>query len=223
MAVSGDRGADGHTPLKVSDMRQYWRELTSGNYRLHRFLPRLLRGFVIELAARTRLIGPVPLTGDGTNQTPSEPLDLQPGDVVRVRSPEEIARTLDGDGLNRGLSFDREMLPFCGRTCVVKDRVSRIIDDRTGRMLQISADAIILEGAVCSGERSVGRWFCPREIYPFWREAWLVRARTSRHDVRRAPTSGLRYKRWTGARTTRRRHRVGQQRALAPALSSHAV
>ena len=93
-----------------------------------------------------------------------------PGDVVKVRPREEIARTLDANGLNRRLSFDREMLPFCGRTCVVKEGVSRIIDDRTGRMLEIGSDAIILEGVVCSGERSTGRWFCPREIYPFWRE-----------------------------------------------------
>jgi hypothetical protein len=65
------------------------------------------------------------------------------------------------------------MLPYCGKTYRVKDRVERIIDDRTGRMLKISADCLILDGVVCSGERSVGRWFCPRQIYPYWREAWL--------------------------------------------------
>ena len=111
-----------------------------------------------------------------TSATPTEPLNLQPGDVVKIRSPEEIAPTLDGNGLNRGLSFDREMMPFCGRTCVVKQRVNRIIDDRTGRMIHITGDAVILDGIVCSGERSVGRWFCPREIHAYWREAWLVRA-----------------------------------------------
>ena len=42
-------------------------------------------------------------------------------------------------------------------------------------MLRIPKDCIILEGSVCSGECSTGRWFCPREIYPFWREAWLRR------------------------------------------------
>ena len=44
-------------------------------------------------------------------------------------------------------------------------------------MLKIPKDCLILEGAVCSGERSTGRWFCPREIYPFWREAWLRASR----------------------------------------------
>ena len=67
------------------------------------------------------------------------------------------------------------MLPFCGHTFRVKDRVNRIIDDRTGRMMNISKDCIILDGAVCSGERSTGRWFCPRQIHAYWREAWLER------------------------------------------------
>ncbi len=73
----------------------------------------------------------------GAQSTPVEPLDLQPGDLVQVRSPTEIAATLDQGGLNRGLNFDREMLPYCGRTFRVKDRVRRIIDDKTGRMLNI--------------------------------------------------------------------------------------
>ncbi len=106
-------------------------------------------------------------------------LNLQAGDLVEVRSPSEIAFTLDEKGLNRGLSFDREMLPYCGRTLRVSDRVHRLIDDKTGRMLNVGKDCLILEGAVCSGQRSAGRWFCPREIYPYWREAWLRRVEKS--------------------------------------------
>jgi hypothetical protein len=160
-------------PLMLRDVRQYWRELRSRNYSLLRFLRVAIPGFVSEVAARLRLVGPVPLTGPGTYGPPAEPLHLQPGDPVQVREPEEIARTLDADGLLRGLSFDREMLRYCGGKYRVQDRVQRLIDDRTGRMIEIPSDCIILEGVVCSGERSHGRWFCPREIYPYWREAWL--------------------------------------------------
>ena len=56
-------------------------------------------------------------------------------------------------------------------------------------MLKIPKDCIILEGAVCSGECSTGRWFCPREIYPFWREAWLGRVGGTGGDMR-APLPG---------------------------------
>ena len=159
--------------LKTSDIRQYWRELRSGNYGLLRFLRVAVPGFVSEVAGRLHLVGPVPLTGDGKYTPPAVPLGLQPGDLVQVREPDEIEATLDENGLLRGLSFDREMLPYCGKTLRVKDRVQRLIDDRTGRMIEIPSDCLILEGAVCSGERSHGRWFCPREIYPYWREAWL--------------------------------------------------
>jgi hypothetical protein len=92
-----------------------------------------------------------------------------------VRPPEEIEATLDDKGKNRGLSFDREMLRYCGQTLRVKARVNQLIDESTGRMIHIRRDAIILEGGVCTGECSTGRWFCPREIYAYWREAWLKR------------------------------------------------
>jgi hypothetical protein len=160
-------------PLKLRDVGQYRREIRSRNYGLLRLLRVAIPAFFAEVAGRLRLIGPVPLTGPGTYARPAEPLHLQPGDLVQVREPEEIARTLDADGLLRGLSFDREMLPYCGGTYRVQDRVQRLIDDRTGRMIEIPSDCLILRGVVCSGERSYGRWFCPREIYPYWREAWL--------------------------------------------------
>ena len=162
-------------PLKTSNLAQYWRELRNGNFGLLRFIRLAVRGFVIEVADRVGLLKPLPLNGSETESQPAEPLDLQPGDRVQVRPPAEIATTLDERGFNRGLSFDREMLPYCGHTFRVKDRVDRIVDDKTGRMLKIPKDCLILDGAVCSGERSAGRWFCPREIYPFWREAWLQR------------------------------------------------
>ena len=40
-------------------------------------------------------------------------------------------------------------------------------------MLRIPKDSVLLEVGVCSGERTTGRWLCPREGLAFWREAWL--------------------------------------------------
>ena len=167
-------------PLRTTDLRQYWREFTNGNFNPIRFIGLFVRGFVMEVASRVGLIKPTPLRGPKGQAMKPGLLNLQPGDLVQVRSPTEIAATLDEDGLNRGLSFDREMLPFCGLRLRVKDRVRRIIDDKTGRMITIPKDCIILEGAVCSGERSVGRWFCPREIHAYWREAWLEKVEEDR-------------------------------------------
>lgn len=166
-------------PLKVSDIRQYWRELTNGNFALLRFIGLLARGFIMEISSRVGVLQPLPLRGPGSRSTSAVRLDLKPGEVVQVRHPTEIAATLDEHGEDRGLSFDREMLPYCGRTFRVKDKVRQIIDDKTGRMINIAKDCVILDNVVCSGERSTGRWFCPRQIYPYWREAWLRRVEQS--------------------------------------------
>ena len=61
------------------------------------------------------------------------------------------------------------MVPYCGGRYRVKDRVERIIDERTGQMIEIASDCLILDGVVCSGGVQHRRWFCPREIYPYWR------------------------------------------------------
>jgi hypothetical protein len=161
------------TPLKTSDVRQYWREARNGNFTTTQFLRLMGRAVVMEAARRLRIMKALPFYGPPGGAGPSETFGLRPGERVQVRPAKEIAATLDDKGTNRGLSFDREMVPYCGRTMRVYDTVDKIVDDKTGRMLKIPKDSIILEGAVCSGERTAGCWFCPREIYPFWREAWV--------------------------------------------------
>jgi len=95
---------------------------------------------------------------------------------VRVRSKAEIMATLEDGVRNRGLSFDAEMVPFCGRTMRVLRRVERIIEEETGRMLRLRKDCIMLEGSVCTGLRTgLRRLGCPRAVHAYWREAWLQR------------------------------------------------
>ena len=171
------------THLRVfKDPGQYWREFRNGNHgRLH-FIWKFSRAFAMEVAHRLGWTSQAPLRGQVEKAPETERLDLQPGEFVRVRSPEEIEATLDDKGGNRGLSFDREMLRYCGQTMRVKARVNQLIDESTGRMIHIRRDAIILEGGVCTAECSTGRWFCPREIYAYFREAWLERVEVP-HDV----------------------------------------
>jgi hypothetical protein len=103
-------------------------------------------------------------------QAPSAKLGLQPGDRVRIKSKDEIVKTLDQTSHNRGLSFDAEMVKYCGRTATVRSRVQRLIDEPTGRMVHIRGDCIILEGVTCTADY---HRLCPRGIYPYWREIWL--------------------------------------------------
>jgi len=102
-------------------------------------------------------------------------LNLQPGDLVRVKSYEEILATINTASRNRGLYFDAEMVPYCGGVYRVRSRVDRFLDETTGVMRKMKTPAVILEGGWCRSYYSEYRAFCPRAIYAWWREAWLER------------------------------------------------
>ena len=109
-------------------------------------------------------------------KTPTGRLDLQPGELVRIKSREEIEKTLDAKWNNRGLSFDpEEMAPYCGGVYRVHSSVTKIIDERTGHMREMKQPCIILQGVVCNAEYARRRLNCPRIIYAYWRELWLER------------------------------------------------
>lgn len=171
-------------PLSPADPRQYVREVTCGNASaLHvasvlgstgaqRALTRLrvLAAWAASAFGRESASEVAPANGARPASNA-----IRPGDRVRVRPWSEIAATLDARGRNRGLYFDdHEMTLYCGGTYDVRARVERFIDDRTGKMIELSTDCLILDGVVCTGEHSKCRLFCPREIYSFWREDWLV-------------------------------------------------
>jgi hypothetical protein len=114
---------------------------------------------------------------DGTLQkTPKAALDLQPGELVRVKPLSEIVKTLDGSKRNRGMTFDSEMVQYCGRQARVLRRVDKIIDEKTGRMTHLKTPCVILEGVTCTSDY---HRLCPRGIYPYWREIWLERVQSS--------------------------------------------
>jgi hypothetical protein len=106
-------------------------------------------------------------------KTPGGVLNLQPGEWVKVKTPEEIASTLDQDGKNRGLAFTVEMLPFCGRTFRVLRRLEKMIHDPTRKLIKMDG-TVILEDVTCDGCHIL-RGGCPRDNYQFWREIWLER------------------------------------------------
>ena len=52
---------------------------------------------------------------------------------MRIKSKEEVLATLDRKNRNRGLSFDAEMLPYCGTVARVKAESIRLIDEQRAR------------------------------------------------------------------------------------------
>lgn len=99
---------------------------------------------------------------------------LGPGSWVRVKPYSEILETLDGSNKTRGLYFDAEHVPYCGKEFSVRSLVNQIVDENTGYMLRFKSPCVILDKVYCQGTRSDNRMFCPRAIYPYWRTVWLT-------------------------------------------------
>lgn len=180
----------------TSDMKwwnpfQYVRDIRSRNladgfardYRTERALEfsisfmRVVRSFIMDVVnvAHQRVFhrSQYPFISGVLEKTPIEILDLQPGELVEVKSLGEITATLDKNQKNRGLWFDSEMLPYCGGIYRVLRRVHHIIDEKSGKMTHMKYPCIVLEGVIC---RSDYHRLCPRAIFIYWRESWLKRA-----------------------------------------------
>jgi hypothetical protein len=158
------------TPIRAWDFRHYLWEVKSEEYT---GIMTLLRRFIKLFRTRVEfLVSPKKyyLRG-GRRITPVEALNLKTGEIVEVKSKEEILETLDSKGRNRGLEFMPEMLKYCGKKFRVFKRVDRMIFDVSGRM-RLIPNTVILEGVTCDGSAHRG---CQRTCFCLWREIWLRR------------------------------------------------
>ena len=166
--------------------KQYIQDLTSGNLSTgladRTWKGRLIEGVLGAVGLLRALIISIftgrlgwtfyPSLRSTLDKTPDERLDLQPGEIVEVRSTEEIMATVNKENRNRGLLFDGEMSVYCGGIYRVLRRVTRIVNENTGKMMHFKNPCIVLDGVVC---KSYYHRLCPRAIYPYWRENWLKR------------------------------------------------
>jgi hypothetical protein len=97
---------------------------------------------------------------------------LYPGDIVEVKSPDEILRTLDEDGTLGKLPFMPEMVEFCGKRFRVSKRALKtcIYGPIVAMLGFNNADILVLDELRCSGVAHDG---CQKACTIFWREAWL--------------------------------------------------
>lgn len=107
--------------------------------------------------------------------TPAVILDLKVGETVRVRNLPQIAETLNTENANRGMRFNPELAVFCGVTSRVQARITRIVDEKTGRMLHFRNPCIVLENTYCQARYVPQALHCPRRSLQYYREAWLER------------------------------------------------
>lgn len=100
-----------------------------------------------------------------------EVLNLKPGEIVEVKSEEEILATLDRGRKTKGLLWVRSMREFCGKRFRVYKRLERMRLESTGEYRDVK-NTVLLEGVMCDGQNFYG---CDRSCFYFWREAWLKR------------------------------------------------
>jgi len=182
---------------------QYIEDYRSGNVSLSQIISRLLFEFYAQLVASGVGLGsalrwiynvvqsvrggvPYPVRRGvlpAGGPTPAVNLELKVGELVRVKDGDAILNTVDERLSNRGLSFHPEMMPYCGKTFRVKERVRKIINEKTGQLMHLKNSCLILEGVECHG-RYTRPLNCPRGFPPYWREIWLERVDST--EVQRA-------------------------------------
>jgi hypothetical protein len=162
-------------PLPWWEPRQYLWDLKYNRTPVSIFTRSFLIAVYNKVAARFRWDSWKAVTGSATNGNGIKPLNLKPGELVRVKPLEQIRTTLDAEGKNQKMLFAPAMADYCGQVMKVSSRVENIVLEATTRQRKIK-DTVALEGAVCDG---VCHRLCPRKSVLFWRECWLERVNGS--------------------------------------------
>lgn len=111
-----------------------------------------------------------------TSSAPTVSRDLAPaipfqrGDLVRIRSREEILSTLDPFNELKGCAFLTGMYQYCGTQQRVLKSMQHFLDERDYKLKKVRG-VILLENVICSGTPAFGA--CDRCCFLFWREEWL--------------------------------------------------
>lgn len=98
---------------------------------------------------------------------------LHPGDLVQVKTADEILLTLDPSGTLGQMPFMPEMIEFCGKQFRVSNRaIKTCASSKTLSTMRgfTTDDVVLLDDLRCSGEAHDG---CQKACRIFWREAWL--------------------------------------------------
>ncbi|HXT62949.1 MAG TPA: hypothetical protein VN696_07935 [Pyrinomonadaceae bacterium] len=162
-------------PLPFWEPRQYVLDLLHNRISIGRWLKGMSIAVYNKIAHLTGRPSWRFVAGPGTYNGTRSNLNLQPGDLVRVKSLAEIQQTLDAAGKHHHLLFAPSMAEFCGSVMRVQKRVEKIILEATPRQREIK-DTVLLEGATCDG---ICHRLCPRQSLLFWRECWLEKVNGS--------------------------------------------
>lgn len=107
------------------------------------------------------------VTSEVVRETPTV---FRAGQLVEVRSAEEIMATLDENGELESLPFMSEMLQYCGRQLRVDKVASKLCDTMTRSGMRRMDNAVHLKDTRCDGG---GHGGCQAACLIYWKNAWL--------------------------------------------------
>lgn len=165
-------------PLRCGSQRRLWSPVAKPWQKLRSYLVWHIENFGRWQGLKVACLGlwhrrrrPLGAEGQGGNLRSQEVLNLQPGELVEVKSAQEILATLDHRRRHKGLLWMTGMQKYCGRRYRVLKRVQRITLESDGEQRNMK-NTVLLEGVMCDGREFGG---CDRCCFHFWREAWLKR------------------------------------------------
>lgn len=95
------------------------------------------------------------------------------GDVVEVRSKEEISKGLDSANKLDGCLMMKQMWDYCSRRFRVLKVVENLFVEYRYKMFRSRAPLYILDGLICNGAIDESELRCDRSCYLLWHEKWL--------------------------------------------------
>jgi len=98
------------------------------------------------------------------------------GDVVRVRSKENISKTLDTIDKLDGCLFMEQMWEYCDSKFKVIKVVNNFFDEHKYKMFKTLSPLYILDGLICDGNVDTFDHRCDHSCYFLWHEKWLEKA-----------------------------------------------
>lgn len=107
-------------------------------------------------------------TARASSRTSDAPY-IEKGDLVQVKSLEEINRTLDRFGYTKGCKFMLQMEKYCGQQFRVAGKINKFFDEARFRTLNCR-NTVLLDQVYCDGSCVDG---CDKMCFLFWRTEWL--------------------------------------------------
>lgn len=153
---------------RLSKLVPFFRRWWQFRNRLKRMVKRRMTYFVNVLSGKDK--DKIEISASEKAKSLSKITTLEPGDMVRVKSKEEIQLTLNRWNQLKGCSFMEEMWPYCDTTQRVLKRVEKFLDERD-YLVKRCGGIVILNGLMCQGTKDFGP--CDRSCFFFWREEWL--------------------------------------------------